>query len=129
MPLIDLVLPLRWRDLDAYGHVNNAQFLTFIEEARIRWFSSLGGPWRHAEAEPVLAAANVNFRRQMLYPAELRVVLTAGRIGYSSLTLEHSIVNTVSAELYSDGNSVVVWVSPKTGRPVPLPEVVRKAAG
>lgn len=127
--LIDYCLALRWRDLDAYEHVNNSVFLTFLEEARIRWFDSLSGPWRSADYAPVLAAVNLNFRRQILYPENLRIRLTTERVGRSSIAITHRITAAADdAVLYADGNTVVVWVAPIDGKPIPLPEVVRLAA-
>lgn len=128
--LIETTIPLRWRDLDAYNHVNNSVFLTFLEQARIEWFDSLPGPWRTPEGEPILAAATVNFRRPIQYPETLRIRLMAERVGNSSLTVSHRITAAGDENvLYADGNTVVVWVSPVDGRPVPLPEVVRRIAG
>lgn len=128
--LIDTTIPVRWRDLDAYNHVNNSVFLTFLEEARIQWFDSLGSPWRSATFEPILAAATINFRRPIRYPETLRIRLATERIGRSSLTIAQRVTaaddDTI---LYADGNTVIVWVSPIDGRPVSLPEVVREVAG
>jgi acyl-CoA thioester hydrolase len=128
--LIETTVPLRWRDLDAYNHVNNSVFLTFLEEARIQWFDSLGSPWRNTEFEPILAATTINFRRPIQYPETLRIRLITERIGRTSLTLGQRILAAGDdSVLYSDGHAVLVWVSPVDGRPVPLPEVVRHAAG
>ncbi len=125
--LIDTTIPVRWRDLDAYNHVNNSLFLSFLEEARIQWFEGLPGPWRSADHEPLLAAATINFRRPILYPESVRVCLSVERVGRSSLTVGHRMTSAGDDEvLYSDGNTVLVWVSPADGRPVPLPEVVRR---
>lgn len=125
--LIETLIPLRWRDLDAYNHVNNSLFLTFLEEARIRWFDSFPEPWRNHAHEPILAAATVNFRRPIVYPETLRVRLFSERIGRSSLTIAHRITAAGDDDvLYADGNTVVVWIGPADGRPVPLPEVVRR---
>lgn len=120
-------LALRWRDLDAYDHVNNSVFLSLLEEARIRWFASLPGPWRTSEAEPVLARSEVNYRLPIRYPATVRVELRVARVGRSSLTLAHALSDAGSGVLYSDGTTVLVWVAPLDGRSVPLPEVIRKA--
>ena len=128
--LIVTDMPLRWRDLDAYNHVNNSVFLTFLEQARIEWFDSLPEPWRSPQAEPILAAATVNFRRPIQYPETLRICLIAERVGNSSLTVSHRITAAGDENvLYADGHTVVVWVSPADGRPAPLPEVVRRIAG
>ena len=43
--LFRMPIELRWRDLDAFNHVNNSNFMTYLEEARIRWFDSLGEDW------------------------------------------------------------------------------------
>lgn len=128
--LFETSVSLRWRDLDAYNHVNNSVFLTFLEEARIQWFESLGSPWRSADFEPILAAATINFRRPIRYPETLRILLAAERIGRTSLTIGQMIRSEASDQvLYADGHAVLVWVNPVDGRPVPLPEVVCHVAG
>ena len=128
-PLFETEMDVRWRDLDAYDHVNNSVFLTLIEEARIRWFETLPGPWRSLEAEPVLARTEVNYRSPIRHPARVRVLLRLQRVGRSSLTLSHELVDASTAQLYSDGLAVLVWVSPEHGRPVDLPAAVRGAVG
>ena len=56
-------IALRWSDLDAFNHVNNARYLTFLEQARIEWFESIGEPWVTDESAPVVASATLNFKR------------------------------------------------------------------
>jgi acyl-CoA thioester hydrolase len=126
--LIQHDLEVRWRDLDAYDHVNNASYLTFIEEARIRWFRTLPEPWRTVDAEPVVARIETSFKRPIPYPAHLIVRLTALRVGNTSLAIAHQIVDRRDDSVYADGVTVLVWVSPQSGRPVALPEAVRRAA-
>ena len=53
--LFRLPIELRWRDLDAFNHVNNSNFMTYLEEARIRWFESLGEPWMSETFAPLVA--------------------------------------------------------------------------
>ncbi len=127
-PLLETPVALRWRDLDALNHVNNASFLTFFEEARLRWFATLAGPWSAEAYSPVLAAVQINYRRQLGWPADLVVVLECERIGNTSLTLAHRLVAAQDPQqVYADGTSVLVWVAPDTGKPVPLPDAVRRA--
>ncbi|MEO8672973.1 MAG: thioesterase family protein [Tahibacter sp.] len=119
---------VRWRDLDAFNHVNNANFLTYLEEARLVWLSGIEGPWFGATWMPVLAATNVNYRAQIEWPGEVVVELYCQRIGQSSVTVAHRIVSAVNHEhLHSDGNVVMVWIEPATGRSVPLPDSICKA--
>jgi len=128
MPLLtSLTLPVRWRDLDAFNHVNNSTYLTWIEETRLNWMAKLPGEWMNADYSPLLAAVHVNYRRAAVWPANVVVELHCERLGNTSVTLAHRIVDASDREvLYSDGHSVMVWVG-TDGKPVALPEVIRKA--
>ncbi len=123
-----LPIELRWRDLDAFNHVNNATFMTYLEEARIRWFESLEEDWVTDATAPLLAAVQMNYRSPIAYPGSIVVELTADRIGTSSVTLGHRIIGADSATLHADGHVVMVWIDRASGRPVPLPEAVRRMA-
>lgn len=125
--LFGLDIPVRWRDLDAFDHVNNASYLGYVEEARVMWFKSLSADWAGESAAPILAAVTMNFRRPVNWPETVRVELLSERIGTKSLTLGHRIVSAQTGEpLYADGNSVLVWVD-RNGQTVPLPGNIRAA--
>jgi acyl-CoA thioester hydrolase len=84
--------------------------------------------WKSAEAAPILAALNTNFRRPIEWPAELVVEMYAGRIGRSSFTATFRIFDRDQPEtLYAEGDSVIVWIDPRTGSSIPLPGHVRSA--
>ena len=125
--LFRMTLAPRWRDLDAFNHVNNANFLTYLEEARIRWFASWGGEWVDDKIAPLLAAVQLNYRQPIPYPAAIGVELFAERVGNTSLTIGHRIASEDGATLYADGHVVMVWIDRASGRPIPLPGVVRDA--
>ena len=126
--LIETPIDLRWRDLDALNHVNNASFLTFFEEARLRWFASLPGPWTSAEVQPVLAAAHINYRRQLNWPARVLAQLNCQRIGTTSLTIAHRLIDATQRDVvYADGDSVLVWIDPASGKSIALPPAVLDA--
>jgi acyl-CoA thioester hydrolase len=127
--LFRLPIAPRWRDLDAFNHVNNSNFLTYLEEARIQWFASLDKPWVTDAMAPLLAAVHINYRLPVPYPARIVVELCAERVGNSSITIGHRIVSSDDAQLHADGNVVMVWIDRGSGKPVPLPAVVRDAAG
>ena len=122
-------IELRWRDLDAFNHVNNSNFMTYLEEARIRWFESLGKEWLTDKTAPLLAAVQMNYRQPIPYPASVVVELTADRIGNTSTTIGHRITSGDGSVLHADGHVVMVWIDRASGRPVPLPEAVRQVAG
>ena len=54
--LAAIPLHVRWRDLDAFNHVNNSSYLTFLEEARLQWLRTVPGEWFTEHAMPVMAA-------------------------------------------------------------------------
>lgn len=117
-------LEVRWRDLDAFNHVNNASYLGYIEEARVRWFKSLSSDWAGESAAPIMAAVQLNYRRPVNWPETVRVELFAERIGTKSLTLGHRIRSAGDdGVLYCDGHTVLVWVD-RSGQSVPLPAAV-----
>jgi acyl-CoA thioester hydrolase len=127
-PLIEVPITLRWRDLDAFNHVNNSTFLTYLEESRLIWFTRIDGAWNGEDFMPVLAAAHVNYRAQMSWPGQIVIELVCERLGNSSLTIAHRIVDAANREkVYCDGNAVLVWVDPANGKPVALPEAIRRA--
>jgi acyl-CoA thioester hydrolase len=127
-PLFRHPVSPRWRDLDAFNHVNNSNFLTYLEEARIRWFMGLGKPWVTDTIAPLLAAVQVNYRLPIPYPSEIAIELFADSIGNTSVTIGHRVVSADGKALYADGNVVMVWIDRASGKPVPLPEAVREVA-
>ena len=127
-PLFVASINVRWRDLDAFNHVNNADYLTYLEESRLQWLQHVRD-WFSETSMPVLAASTLNYRQPIAWPAALRVELRCGRLGNSSMTLAHRIVDADdSSRLYCDGHVVIVWMNPATGKPVPLPAAIRAAA-
>jgi acyl-CoA thioester hydrolase len=78
----------------------------------------------------VLAATELNYRRPIDWPAQIEVELSVLRVGNSSLTIGHRIVDAVErSRIYCDGHVVMVWMDPAAGRPVPLPQAIRDAIG
>lgn len=116
---------VRWGDMDALGHVNNARFFTYCESARIRYFEALEieGLAGRASPGPAVVTATCNFLRQVHYPATVEVGVRVSAIGRSSFTLDYLILR--GDEVVADGSSVVVWVDYDAGRSIPLPAALR----
>ena len=120
-------ITLRWSDLDAFNHINNARYLTFLEQARIEWFETIGEAWVTEDSAPVVASATLNFKRPIEYPASVFVELFTEKLGNSSVVIGHRIVGE-DGTLHCDGHVVAVWVDRRSGKPVPLPAGVRRAS-
>ncbi|HEX7917337.1 thioesterase family protein [Rudaea sp.] len=125
----EIAIALRWGDQDAFGHVNNAMYLRYLEEARVRWLADLVKDWdRGSGSKPIMAAVQANYRRPLTWPGEIVVQLFCEKLGNSSITIAHRIVDARDKSvLYMDGNVVMVWIDPATGRSTPLPEAIRTA--
>lgn len=120
-------LSVRWRDLDAFNHVNNAQYLSYLEEARLHWMVKLPGHGLDDDVAPVVAASHLNYRRPIAWPSELLVELFVERLGNTSVGIGHRIVDARDESvLYCDGHVVLVWIDRSTGRAAALPEAVRE---
>ncbi len=122
-------ITVRWGDMDSMGHVNNAEYFTYCESARMSYFAAVRMQ-EHRESEshgPALAAATLNFRRQVRYPAELEVATRVSEIGRSSFKMEYEIFYRGTDERVADGTGVIVWTDYEAGRSVPLPESLKEA--
>ena len=126
--LIRVAMPVRWRDLDAFNHVNNSKYLSYLEEARLQWMLTLPGHGMDDHVAPVVAAAQLSYRRPIEWPSEVAIELFVERLGNTSLTVGHRIVGATDPEvLFCDGNVVLVWIDRDSGRAAPLPDAVREA--
>ncbi len=117
---------IRWRDLDAYHHVNNAVYATYLEECRDEWLTAALGdasdPW-----DWVLARVAIDYRRELTQDDDVAVVRCAlARIGTSSITLREEI-RTSGGDLSAEAEAVVVARDRATGRSRPMTEAEREA--
>lgn len=119
--------PMRWGEMDALGHANNVRYFSWFESARATVFHDTEFFARLPEGiGPVVAKATCEYRRPVVWPAELVVGTRVARLGQSSLTIEHAVAREDAPEaLCAVGETVVVLVDYATGRAVPIPEAIR----
>ena len=128
VPLFRVPMAVRWRDLDAFNHVNNSKYLSYLEEARLHWMIGVPGKGLDDHVAPVVAAAQLNYRRPIGWPAQVVIELFVERLGNTSLTIGHRIVDATDAGvLYCDGHVVMVWIDRDSGVAAALPDPVREA--
>jgi acyl-CoA thioester hydrolase len=112
---------VRFRDLDSLGHVNNAVFLTYLEEARIAYLDPLG-----AEASNmILARVEIDFRAPLRMGDELEIGVRPARVGTKSFDLEYEVRS--GGTLAAEAKTVLVSYDYASARPVELPESWREA--
>ncbi len=119
-------IEIRWRDVDAYRHVNNAVYATYLEECRDelveRLLAGIGDPWDY-----VLARVAIDYRRELTLEDEDVVVSAAvASIGRSSIVLREA-VRTREGEISAEAEAVLVARDRESGRSRPLTEIERAA--
>lgn len=119
-------IPVRWGDMDAYGHVNNTIYFRYCEQARVEWLEA-GGFMVSIDQDdgPVIINAACTFMIPVTYPATAIVRLYAGAPGRSSVMNWYEIGVEGDDRIYAEGSAKVVWMNHLTGKSVPLPETLR----
>jgi acyl-CoA thioester hydrolase len=118
-------IAVRFGDMDALGHVNNAAYFTFMEQARVEWWHKVEGDSGTRAFGPVVASASCNFRVPVVYPVTLEVRMYLANPGRTSVESHYEIGSGSTA--YADGAARIVWIELATGRPSPLPERIVSA--
>jgi acyl-CoA thioester hydrolase len=119
-------IAVRWADLDANGHVNNATYFTYFEQVRVEWLGE-AGMQNTAEGEgPVVVQTGCSFARPIPYPELLEVRIYGGPPGRTSFPTFYEIVGTVESGVkYAEGQAVMVWTNRTSGKSCPLPAAMR----
>ena len=122
----EMVIPIRWGDMDPMGHVNNTLYFRYFEIVRIEWFQRIGCAPNPAGEGPVIVNAFCNFLKQLEYPGDIvarHYVAEPGRSSFETyMTLERS---DAPGTLYAEGGARTVWVDFPKQKSAPLPERLR----
>ena len=81
----------RWRDLDAFQHINNAVYATYIESARVDLFKRWGIPGTNTGKSIIMASLKINYLKQLKHPSSLVIGQRVSRLGKTSFDIESII--------------------------------------
>ena len=113
-------IDVRFRDIDALGHVNNAVYATYVEQARTRYFRDVLDI-DISQSSNVLASLSIDFHRPIELPDEdVTVTVELADLGRSSATMTHEI--RVGDAVAAEAEATIVALDPETGKPAPIPE-------
>ncbi len=123
---------VRWRDLDALGHVNNAVYLTYFEMARFEYVRALAGSGGEVDPETllprdfqfILAETHIFYRSPALLTDKLELSLYVSSVGRKSFVVEYRLVVTLSGRLRAEACSTQVWYDYAVGESRPVPEEI-----
>ena len=122
----EIVIPLRWGDMDAMGHINNTVYFRYFEIARLDWIFKVGASTDLTGQGPVIVNAFCNFLRQLEFPGDVLVKQYVAHPGRSSfdtyLTLERTDQPGV---IWAEGGAKTVWTDYRAKKSVPMPDWFR----
>lgn len=123
--LWSLTMPIRWSDMDALGHVNNAMYFRYFEMTRMEWWNSLGeGTLGTSAIGMVVADGHCEYLVPIKYPSIITVSMSGGVPGRSSFNSYYAI-HTEDGKLCTRGSARVVWYDNDLEKSTPLPAAVR----
>ena len=115
---------VRFRDLDAFGHVNNAVYATYLEDARNAYLRELGLVRSIADIKMILARQEIDFRAQVDVGEQLEVGVRPARFGTKSFDLEYEI--RAGDRVAATAKSVIVAFDYDANESIPLPDDWRR---
>jgi acyl-CoA thioester hydrolase len=120
-------LSVRFRDLDAMGHVNNSVFLTYFEEVRTYYLQETG-KIDFSQDGPgfILAEMLCRYRSAAKFGERLKIYCRTAELGRSSFVFTYEIREANSERLVAEGRSVQVAYDYKTNKSIPLPDQLRQ---
>lgn len=120
-------IPIRWGDMDAYGHVNNTIYFRYMEQARCEWLEAMDIGVGVGDSGPVIVNASCTFLIPLTYPGTVEVRTFVGEPGRSSIPTHVEMRIVGDERIYAEGAAKVVWMDTRTGKSMPLPDKVRAA--
>lgn len=123
-------IQLRFKDLDKLGHVNNANYLSYFELARVNYFKAVMGTrtidW--SVEGVIIAKVEMNFKQPIMLEDEVSVYVWASRYGTKSFDMSCSIVKSVNGQEIevASGMTVLVCMNYKTNQTIEIPALWKK---
>lgn len=123
------LIEVRYGDLDPQGHVNNARYLTYFEQARIAYIVNLGLWDGHSwlDIGVILAEAQLTFRAPVLFGQPVRVGVQVTRLGNKSLTMVYCLESSTNGQELASGSTVLVTYDYHKNATIPIPDAWRDA--
>jgi acyl-CoA thioester hydrolase len=116
-------IPVRFQDLDVVGHVNNAVYATYLEEARTEYIEDVFGV-DPEQSGVVIAHLEIDYRQPVTEDTEVTVALRTREPGTSSIPMDYEI--RTADGVAATAETVMVTIDYDTGETQPMPEVWRE---
>ena len=117
-------IEIRFSDLDAYGHVNNALFFTYLETARIKLFQQHFGAFLGSELMFLVVRAECDYRLPIELNDQLQISISIDQVRYSSFNFSYQMHNG-AGKVFAEAKTVMVCYDPKIKKPVAIPPEIK----
>lgn len=122
---LEIEMPLRWGDMDAFGHINNVQYLRYFETARVEYFMKMLNTSNFdSKAKPVVATLSCDFKRPVTYPDRLTMKIGIENVGKSSFGMRCEM-HSPKMGLAAVASCVIVLFDFEAQKPTAIPEEMR----
>jgi acyl-CoA thioester hydrolase len=118
-------IEVRYGDLDPQGHVNNAKYLTYFEQARVYYFVELGLFRRDQsfmEIGVIVADIHITYYAPTHYDDHIKVGVRTSKIGNKSMAVEQCVMDADSGEVYASGTVILVTFDYESHKTIPVPQ-------
>jgi acyl-CoA thioester hydrolase len=119
-------VPVRFSDTDALGHVNNANYLSFLEVARVDYLRTVFGRAKVEDLGVIIARIEIDYKSPAFHHEKLLVGCRVSEIGGASIRMRYRVEDKASGRLVAEAQSVMVTYDYALERPMRVPEDWRK---
>ena len=122
-------IEVRYGDLDPQGHLNNAKYLTYFEQARIAYWIKMGfftKDQSFMELGVILADVHITYLEPVYFGQNIKVGVHVTRLGNKSMTWEQNIVDADTDKELARGEVVIVTYDYKEEKTTPIPQKWRE---
>ncbi len=123
---------VRYGDLDPQGHVNNAKYLTYFEQARIYYLIQLGlfnKDQSFMEVGVIIADIHITYHSTTHYGDPIKVGVKTTKMGNKSITTEQCVIHAETGRVMTSGTVVLVTFDYEGLKPIPVPAEWRQKIG
>ncbi|MET0540795.1 MAG: thioesterase family protein [Variovorax sp.] len=123
----EMTIPIRWGDMDAMKHLNNASYFRYLETVRIDWVHTLDAPAETNGEGMVIANAFCNFYRQLEYPGNVLMRLYVSDPGRTTFETWATMARSEAPDvIFAAGGATTIWVDYARQKAVDMPGWLRK---
>lgn len=118
--------PVRWGEMDAYGHVNNTVYFRYFEDARIQYFEAVG---LHeikdaTNIAAILGSTECRYRVPLTFPDKIVVGARTTELGSDRFTMEYSVYSEKHQKIAATGSGLLVAFDYANQRKADMPEAL-----